>query len=128
MQSHIRMFKPEILFEKQPLVIDDNTYDIDVLKSQCFSINPSQSFTITDNNTWITNKYKYLVLQAHAGPIDILLCNPNSRDPQALDSDIVEVQLSEGQILILPYKWMYLLPDSSVRCIGIHDFVTYFLP
>ena len=52
MQSHIRMFKPEVLLNKQPLIIDDNDYNIKELKSVCFNINISQEFTINSNETW----------------------------------------------------------------------------
>ena len=156
MQSHIRMFKPEILLEKQPLVIDDNNYDINVFKTNWFNINPSQNFILNATPNWIVNKYKYIIIQAKFGPSDILICNPNNKDKnqdipnQDLNTEnnnandivnddgsnttntsndaIVEVQLSEGQILILPFNWLYLIDNSNVTCIGIHDYITYFLP
>ena len=162
MQSHIRMLKPEILLEKQPLVIDDNNYDINVFKTKWFNINPSQNFILNANPNWYINKYKYIIIQAKFGPTDILICNPNNKDKNedipnkdlntennttndandtndannmnvANDANtennaIVEVQLSEGQILILPFKWLYLIDNSNVTCIGIHDYITYFLP
>ena len=161
MQSHIRMFKPEILLAKQPLVIDDNNYDIDVFKTNWFSINPSLNFILNSTPNWIVNKYKYIIIQAKFGPSDILICNPNNKDKNedipsknllntennttndandannANDTNninetneennaIVEIQLSEGQILILPFKWLYLIDNANVACIGIHDYITYF--
>ena len=39
MQSHIRMFKPEILLDKQPIIIDDNDVNILEFKSNIFPIN-----------------------------------------------------------------------------------------
>ena len=133
-QSHIRMFKPEILFNKQPLIIDDNDYNMKQLKSVYFNINISQEFTITSNETWNKNKYKYIIIQATNGPCDLLLCNPNNIDKtknipyDSVDTEIVEVQLSQGQIIIIPFNWLYLIVDSTVDCIGLHDLITYFLP
>lgn len=132
-QSHIRMFKPEILLDKQPIIIDDNDYDILTLKSTFMSINPSHNFILTGQDTWCKNKYKYLMIQSKIGPCDILLCNPNSVNTSTntpVESDateIVEAQLSENQILIVPFNWIYLV-NSQVDCIGVHDFITYFLP
>ena len=140
MQSHIRMFKPEVLLEKQPLIIDDNDYNITSLKDSYFNINPSQSFTLTGqtgNEFWHKNKYKYVIVQAHGSACDILLCNPNNTvllendetvPNKELETKIVEVQLSEGQIIIIPFNWLYLIVDSTVNCIGVHDYITYFLP
>ena len=128
------MFKPEVLLNKQPLIIDDNDYNIKELKSVCFNINISQEFTINSNETWCKNKYKYLLIQATNGPCDLLLCNPNNIDKtqnipyDSVDTEIVEIQLSQGQIIIIPFNWLYLLADSTVDCIGIHDLITYFLP
>ena len=137
-QSHIRMFKPELLLEKQPVIIDDNDFNIESLKSLYFNINPSNHFVLQHNDIWCRNKYKYLLLQSTYGPCDILLCNPNDADsskniPYESDSDtessdIVEIQLSEGQIVIIPFNWLYLIIDSKVDCLGIHDYITYLLP
>lgn len=134
MQSHIRMFKPETLLQKQPLIIDDNDYTIAQLKSVYFNINISQQFIISANETWCKNKYKYLAIQATNGPCDLLLCNPNNIDKtqnipyDSEDTEIIEIQLSQGQIIIIPFNWLYLIADSTVDSIGIHDLITYFLP
>ena len=56
MQSHIRMFKPEILLNKQPLIIDDNDYNIKQLKSIYFNINISHEFTLNKHDNWYKNK------------------------------------------------------------------------
>ena len=84
--------------------------------------------------TWNKNKYKYIIIQATNGPCDLLLCNPNNIDKtknipyDSVDTEIVEVQLSQGQIIIIPFNWLYLIVDSTVDCIGLHDLITYFLP
>jgi hypothetical protein len=134
------MFKPEVLLEKQPLIIDDNDYSITALKDSYFNINPSQSFTLTgqvNNDYWHKNKYKYVIIQASGSAGDILLCNPNNTivletnetvPDKESETKIVEVQLSKGQIVIVPFNWLYLISDSTVNCIGIHDYITYFLP
>ena len=138
MQSHIRMFKPELLLTKQPIVIDDNTIDLVSFKSKLFSYNPCQQFTLTNSDIWYKNKYKYIILQCKNDPVDILLCNPNNVDSktntpfisenESENAEIVEIQLSVGQVLIIPYYWLYFIQNSSVECFGIHDYITYFLP
>ena len=144
-QSHIRMFKPELLLDKQPIIVDDNDIDIIDFKTKLFSMNPTQQFTLSNSDKWYKNKHKYLILQSKNGPCDILLCNPNYVDnktntPIIYENDgnnendgnetpeIIEVQLSEGQIVIIPFNWIYYIQNSSVECISIHDYVTYFLP
>ena len=151
-QSHIRMFKPEILLAKQPIVIDDNDIDLQLFKSKLFSYNPTQLFTLSTSESWYKNKHKYVILQSNKGPVDILLCNPNFVDSKTntpienktndtnnadaekanantdTDAEIVEVQLSEGQILIIPFNWLYFIQNSTIECVGIHDYITYFLP
>ena len=136
------MFKPELLLEKQPVIIDDNDFNIDSLQSLYFKMNPSKHFILEQNDIWCRNKYKYLLMQSTTGPCDILLCNPNHVDSsknipfesesepesESESSNIVEIQLSEGQILIVPFNWLYLIIDSKVDCIGIHDYITYLLP
>lgn len=136
-QSHIRMFKPELLLVKQPIVIDDNDIDLELLKSKLFTYNPKKLFTLSNSEIWYKNKHKYLVLQSKNAPSDILLCNPNFVDsktnepietPDNESSEIVEVQLSEGQVLIVPFNWICYIQSGTVECIGIHDYITYFLP
>jgi hypothetical protein len=74
------MFKPELLLAKQPIVIDDNDIDLELLKSKLFSYNPKKLFALSNSEIWYKNKHKYLVLQSKNAPSDILLCNPNFVD------------------------------------------------
>jgi len=128
------MFKPEILLDKQPIIIDDNDVNITEFKSNIFGINPSHTFILNNSEIWYKNKYKYLILQSKNGSSNILLCNPNYVDNktnkpiESENTEIVEVQLSEGQVLVLPFNWLYYVQNSTVDCIGIHDYITYFLP
>ena len=129
--------------------------DVEKFKDEWFGINPfsNTKWSLTGSN-WIRNRYKYGLLQCISPSINILLCNPNSNPNKDINSDsdqsqsqsqdidvsinIVEVQLTKGQLIIVPLHWYYLIYNepntetsntetSNIECIGIHDFVTYFL-
>ena len=137
LQTSLNQFAFGILLEKQPVVIDNKDCDLAEMKNAWFKINPSQTFSLNDSDMWHTNRYKYALIHASSANTEVLLVNPNKKlgpdgEPQE-GENVVAIQLSRGQLLILPFKWHYIIPKNNSQAIncealGVHDFVTYFLP
>jgi len=134
MQTSLDKFKFDALLDKQPLVIDDPNCNMDIIKDAWFQFNPSTMFTVTGSDIWHTNRYKYNLVKA-TSEREVLLCHPNiALNDDGVpnpDASVVAVQMSAGQVLIVPFHWHYCVPlakDSACECMGINDLVTYFLP
>jgi hypothetical protein len=42
------------------------------------------------------------------------------------DETLLAIQISKGQLIILPFHWKYLI-NVNVNCLGVNDLVSYFL-
>ena len=58
-----------------------------------------------------------------------MIIEKNNSIPDPNDTNLLAIQAKSGEILILPLHWYYYINNNlNVKCIGIHDLVTYFLP
>lgn len=139
LQTSLSKFSPDLLLEKQPVVIDNNDCDLEEIQSRWFAVNFTTPYTLSASDTWHTNKFKYNVIQGIAGSAgavgadanaEVFLCNPNTllgmdgapiQDPA---TQIVGLHLAEGQILIIPFHWYYMISGSGVKCLGVNDLIT----
>lgn len=131
LQSNLQHFTFDMLREKQPIVIDDRIVSLSELEKLWFKPNINTSFRLEYADVWHKNKYKYLVLQAEQEG-DIYMHPPSGKmngnvpDPE---ETLLAVHLLPGQILIIPYRWRYHIPERMVvSAIGVHDYATYVLP
>jgi hypothetical protein len=140
LQIHPDEFKTNMLLEKQPIVIDNNASSLSDLKSACFMWSPTQSFNISGSNLWHYNKYKHIAIQLESAG-EILLCPPTTKmlpnksgdittqEPDPEDANLLAIQAKTNEIIIIPFHWRYLIDTKlDVKCMGIHDWVTYVLP
>jgi hypothetical protein len=136
LQSRPHEFTIDMLLEKQPIVIENNISSLSDLKKACFKWSPIQNFNISGSTLWHYNKFKYIALQLESDG-EILLSPPNTLmkleneqfipDPEA--ANLLAIQAKANEIIILPFHWRYLISEKlDVKCMGIHDFITYFLP
>jgi hypothetical protein len=135
-----------MLLEKQPIVIEKNKTDLYELKPLFFYMNPTEQFNLASSDKWHLNKYKYFAMQFQLSG-EILLCPPGSKMVQPTTSTIslsmskenlipdpnnvnlLAIQAKVGEILFIPLHWYYFIsPNLKMKCLGIHDYITYFLP
>lgn len=124
-----------MLREKQPLVVEDRVQNIQDIRASWFKYVITKDVTVqgnAENPQWITNKFKYLVIHAPEDS-EILLFSANEKlqadgTPPA-ESTLVAIQLKQNQILIIPYRMHYAVSTTAhINALGVHDYVTYFLP
>jgi hypothetical protein len=139
LQTRPYEFKTDMLLERQPIVIENNASDLDELKATFFRFNPTEEFNLSASDIWHRNRYKYVAIQLEK-PGEIILCPPRAKiisDPENTDEEIPDptdanllaIQAKTGEIVIIPFHWRYLITSKlNVKCLGIHDYVTYFLP
>ena len=135
LQTSSHQFSPNLLLEKQPVIIDSEDADIAIVRSRWFGLNiGTQLFSLLGSDMWLRNKYKYIMMQCGDEAAELFLCNPNTpiaadgAPVQSLETKVVGLTLSRGQIVILPFHWSYIIsPGGRVDCIGLNDLVTYFL-
>lgn len=128
LQTSLRDFTFDMLREKQPIVIDDRVMVLDEIEKLWFQPNITTQFRLTHSELWHKNKYKYIVLQAEQEG-DVYMYPVGKKMIQGLpdtDETLLAVHLLPGQMLILPYRWWYHIPDRMVvSTIGVHDYITY---
>lgn len=134
LQTTLSNFVFDILREKQPVVIQDRVQEVREIKQSWFKhvLTYDMAFDADEHTRWYTNKFKYLVI--HPSDACEVLLYPASEKleeggapPQ--DATLVAIQLAENQLLIIPYRMHYSLScPSKVRAVGVHDYVTKFLP
>ena len=147
LQTRPYEFKPDMLLERQPIVIENNASTLEDLHSAFFKLNPIEEFKLGGSDTWHPNPYKYVAVQMQT-PGEILLCPASTRMipdttptthstdgadnvmiPDPTDSNLLAIQAQAGEIIMIPFHWHYLITGKvKVKCLGIHDYVTYFLP
>jgi len=136
-------FRSTMLLEKQPIIIEHNASTLEDLKDGFFGWTPTTKFNISGSQIWHRNQYKYVAIQLE-NPGEIILCPPAAKMipvptttadtsveqiPDPTDAKLLAIQAKAGEIVILPFHWRYLItPKLDVKCMGIHDFITYFLP
>lgn len=133
LQTTLSSFTFDMLREKQPLVIQDRVASIDAIKTSWFKHILTTDLTLDafqEHTAWSKNKFKYLVLHPSA-PCEVLLypsaLNDHGVPPE--DATLIAIQLAENQMLIVPYRMhMSLQCTMQVRAIGVHDYITRFLP
>lgn len=129
LQTNMNEFTFELLFKKQPIVIEDKNIDINYLLNNWFNYNIINN--IENNNRWNHNNNKYLIIHS-INDVNVLLCDPKNNfmnDIPDIKDLIIEIKLKKGQILIIPFKWYYNIDNNNdnYHLYGIHDYITNIL-
>ena len=126
-QTDLEHFDFNLLYKRQPLIINDNIKDIVQIIKYWFNTNIIHN-DITLNNLWMRNSYKYLMIQSY-DPIEITLCNPKTKvqyNIPELSTSMTTIKLKNNKILFIPFKWYYHI-NGNANIYGINDYITYFL-
>ena len=142
LQTSLADFKLDMLYEKQPIVVQDRVADLGALHSAWFPRTrrlANTAATLPPPETWRRNPYKVLILQPTDTPIEIYLYRGALTTPERVpppDATLVAIQLAKNQVLMIPYRMAYTTAapaapapaPAPAAAIGVHDLVTYFLP
>ena len=119
------------LYEKNPIVLDEQVYDVDELLGTLFKFSYIFKTMFTVSNNVNRNPHKYLMLFAD-DKISIKIINPKYKKDirkSLEDSNVqyVTIKLKPNQILILPALWYYHTDNMDVRAIGLDDLLSKFI-
>lgn len=130
LQTSLNEFEFNLLYKRQPLIIEDKIKDVINILNAWFSQNIIKDQKYDVNIIWNKNKYKYIYCYAILD-CEILLCNPKNKiinDTPDINEPIIEIKLKQNQSLIIPYYWNYSVKNNNnIQLYGIHDYITYCL-
>ncbi len=118
-------FKYELLTEKQPVIIENN--DIQKMFDKFpFGFNIKKRVELQNDN-WNTVRQKHFIMHA-VDYVDIMIYPPYKKHTKGIpdpNENILTIQLSPGQTLILPYKWIFNVDISKIQSLGVNDFISW---
>lgn len=134
-------FDFNLLYNKQPIIIQDSIKNIDEILVNWFNYNIIEyDVNIPNIWNWNINNFKYFLIYADAqeeNSIEITLGNPLTKHKNnvPISPDIISdynqklttILLNKNKLLIIPFKWFYHLNiiSGNPRFFGIHDYITY---
>jgi len=121
-QSSLNNISDTTLYEKYPVVINDNIIDANDLLSTLFKYQYlfRKAFTVTQAYTMI-NYSKFLIIHNIDNNNE---CIVNVSNPHRYTNN-VDVILYPFNVLIIPYKWKINTNACNLRCIQLNDFLHY---
>ena len=133
LQTSFSQLTFDMFLHKQLLVIDDKNSNLDIVKEAWFRFSINSYFDLGGSDVWHKNRYKYALIQAKQdGEIMFFPAknkNIGEDGAPAPDENIIAINASKGQIIVVPLHWLYMIPpEMVVQCIGVHDVVSYLLP
>ena len=140
-QLKIEHFNFDILYKKQPIIIQDSITNIDELLINWFNYNMVEyDVNIPNFWDWNINNFKYLIIYADAheeNSIEITLGNPHTKHENNIpisqdllpdyNQKLTTILLNRNKVIIIPFKWFYHINiiSGNPRFFGIHDYITY---
>ena len=133
-QVEARHFDFNLLYNKQPIIIQDSITNIDEILVDWFNYNIVEYDVLIPNIWgWNRNHYKYFVIYADASEensVEITLGNPLTKqegNAPEYTQTLTTIPLNKNKMLIIPFKWYYHINiiSGNPRFFGIHDYITY---
>ena len=128
LQVYLNNFKLQHLYEKYPIVIYDQVYDVDeILKTiLAYSFVFKNKFEIQTEKLY-KNVSKFLLIYSNDSQFSIKIFNPKYKlkdNYENSNAQYITIKLKEKQVLILPALWNYYTQNMSVQAIALDDFVS----
>lgn len=120
LQTTLNDFSFDLLYKKQPIVIEDRIVDINIILKNWFNLNIIYSNNLISNDFLINNS-KFLLIYSLEDE-EIIISPPNKTN-----DNIIAIKLYKNQSLILPFKWHYYKEKNNFLIYEIHDYITYLL-
>jgi hypothetical protein len=133
LQVYLNNFELNTLYEKYPIVIYDQIYDINELLTTAFKFSFVFKTAFTINSDFIyRNSHKFLLLSSNDDDIFIKLINPKYKKDikNTFDESNIQyitIKLKPKQILIVPALWHYYTNNIDVSAIGLDDCISKWL-
>lgn len=129
-QTNMYNFDFSLLYNKQPIIIEDSVKELDEVVSLWFSPNIVSKYLIIDE-IWKKNNFKYTIIYS-IKDTEITLSHPynniDNYDPENPLFPLTTIKLKNNKFIIVPFKWKYNIENTnSVIIYGIHDYITYIL-
>ena len=133
-QVEARHFDFNLLYKKQPIIIQDSITNIDEILVDWFNYNIIDHDVLVPNIWgWNRNHYKYLLIYAPVATVEITLGNPLTKQEGNVPvssgdtQELTTILLDKNKMLIIPFKWYYHINiiSGKPRFFGIHDYITY---
>ena len=121
-QTDLAHFDLNMLYNKQPIIIEDQVQKPREILSSWFNVNFIEETVATD--IWTRNNYKYLMICSGETLSEITLCPPRSTPETS--TELTTIKLKNNKILIVPFKYYFNI-QGHVRMYGIDDYITYAL-
>ena len=127
-------FEFNLLYKKQPIIIQDNLTNIEEILMNWFNYNIIDYDMLIPNILgWNRNHHKYLLIYAQGdATTEITLGNPLTKHTNNVPvpdetQELTTILLDKSKILIIPFKWFYHINiiTGNPRFFGIHDYITY---
>lgn len=132
LQVFLDNFKLDTLYEKYPIVVYDQVYDVnELLKTVlAYSFVFKKEFAV-DPGIVYRNSHKFVVLSSDDS-VSIKIINPKYKreiKPKIEECNVqfVSVKLKPNQVLILPALWYYHTENMDVNAIGLDDLISKWL-
>lgn len=132
-QVYLDTFKLDNLYEKYPIIIYDQVYNIDDLLNTIFKYSYAFKTTLQVEAAKIyKNTHKYLLVFNNTKPIKLKVINPKYKKDIKMkleDSNVeyVTIKLKEKQVVILPALWYYYSDNLNISAIGLDDLISRFV-
>ncbi len=130
-QAYLQDFDGQLLYEKNPIVIYDQIYNIQELFETVLAYSYMFKKDVIVNTEIVTKcMHKYFIMWSDEGEAAVKLINPKFKNEikgQIADSNVnyVTVKLKEKQVLIVPSLWYYYTENKNINAIGLDDLVSF---
>jgi hypothetical protein len=140
-QVEAKHFDFNLLYKKQPIIIQDSIKNIDEILVDWFNYNIIENDVIIPNIWgWNRNNFKYFLIYADPredNSVEITLGNPRTKQENNIpispdnlpdyNQKLTTILLNKSKLLIIPFKWYYHINiiSGNPRFFGIHDYITY---
>jgi len=128
LQTSVQDFEFNLIFQRQPLVIEDTVKDVISLVNSWFKNNIIEDSIFDISKTWNLNKHKYMYIYA-LEDTEVLLYQAGNKvvnDVADNREPVLSITLKKYQSILIPFRWHYSLSKNhDVKIYGIHDYITY---
>lgn len=125
-QASLTKVKPNHLFEKSPIVIEEPMVDPKLLLKTLFKyLYTFKRIGTPKQNVLIQNKCKYMIIWPTQREAEVQIMHPKEKNREkALHLD---VKLKRNQCVILPLHWWYKTDSEMFAKIDLDDLISIIL-
>ena len=122
-QTPLRSFNPDLLLEKNPIVIDDNIVNVDEFIQKCFKYLYVFSRPVVANtqaSQSMINPYAHMLIHAKTKTSEpIQLAHPRNK------KEVITIILQPYSVLIVPFAWrVSFTKNTKCKITGLHTLIS----